>query len=105
MRRVLVKQAVRRGRHKGSGSAVLVSLTQAAGKADTRHADVIALDEALTKLATFDPRKCQLVEVRFFGGLSAAETAEVLGVSLRTVHREWSLARAWLFREIRTADE
>jgi len=101
MRRVLVNQALRRRRQKRGGSVVLVSLTEAAPVTEQRSADVVALDEALRKLAGFDDRKSQLVELRFFGGLSAEETAEVLGTSLRTVHREWSLARAWLFRELR----
>ncbi len=100
MRRVLVNQAVARGRQKRSGGAVLVSLSEAEAAAD-RSADVIALDEALMALAKFDDRKSRLVELRFFGGLNAEETAEVLGISLRTVHREWDLARAWLFRELR----
>jgi RNA polymerase sigma factor (sigma-70 family) len=58
------------------------------------------LDEALAALEKIDSRKSHLVELRFFGGLTAEETAEVLGISLRTVHREWDLARAWLFREL-----
>lgn len=100
MRRVLVNQALARQRKKRGGSAVLVSLTEA-GVALEHPADVIALDEALLALARFDDRKSRLVELRFFGGLNAEETAEVLGISLRTVHREWDLARAWLFRELR----
>ena len=65
-----------------------------------RSADIVALDEALSKLAKVDERKSHLVELRFFGGLSEAEAAQVLNSSLRTVQREWSLARAWLFREL-----
>jgi RNA polymerase sigma factor (sigma-70 family) len=60
----------------------------------------VALDEALKRLAEFDERKSQIVELRFFGGLSEEETAEVLETSLRTIQREWSLARAWLYREL-----
>ena len=100
MRRVLVSQAVGRRRHKRGGSAVLVSLSEADNASD-RTTDLAALDEALATLSELDPRKSQLVELRFFGGLTAEETAEVLGISLRTVHREWDLARAWLFRELR----
>jgi RNA polymerase sigma factor (TIGR02999 family) len=100
MRRVLVNQALARRRQKRGGSAVLVSLTEVGDEPD-RSADVIALDEALQSLARFDDRKSRVVELRFFGGLSVEETAEVLGISLRTVHREWELARAWLFRELR----
>ena len=100
MRRVLVNQAVARHRQKRGGGAVLVSLTEA-GTAVGRSAEVIALDEALNSLAKFDDRKSRVVELRFFGGLDAEETAQVLGISSRTVHREWDLARAWLFRELR----
>ena len=100
MRRVLVTQAVARRRQKRGGGAVLVSLTEAGAAAD-RSAEVVALDEALNSLAQFDDRKSRIVELRFFGGLDAEETAQVLGISSRTVHREWDLARAWLFRELR----
>ena len=62
--------------------------------------DVLALDEALTRLATFDPRKSQIVELRFFGGLSESEAAEVTNISLRTIQREWGLARAWLYQQL-----
>lgn len=99
MRRVLVNQAVARQRQKRGGDALVVSLT-AADKLPERSADVLALDDALAALEKIDSRKSQLVELRFFGGLTAEETAEVLGTSLRTVHREWDLARAWLFREL-----
>lgn len=102
MRRVLVNQALARNRHKRGGSAVLVSLTEVEAGASGRSAELTALDEALEALGKIDERKSRLVELRFFGGLSAEETAEVLGISLRTVHREWDLARAWLFRELRT---
>jgi RNA polymerase sigma-70 factor, ECF subfamily len=100
MRRVLVNQAIARHRQKRGGEAVLVSLTEAGAAAD-RSAEVIALDEALNSLAKFDDRKSRVVELRFFGGLDAEETAQVLGISSRTVHREWDLARAWLFRKLR----
>jgi RNA polymerase sigma-70 factor (ECF subfamily) len=104
MRRVLVNQAIARGRRKRGGSAILVSLT-GAGDVSHRSADMTALDEALIALSKLDTRKSELVELRFFGGLTAEETAEVLGISVRTVHREWDLARAWLFRELRGAAE
>ena len=100
MRRILVNEAISRRRRKRGGSAVQVSLT-AADEAPNRTADIVALDEALMMLARIDDRKSQLVELRFFAGLTAKETAEVLGISVRTVHREWDLARAWLFRELR----
>ena len=101
MRRVLVSHAVSRDSLKRGGDAVLVSLMEADSVADPADAEIVALDAALEKLALFDPRKSQLVELRFFGGLTAEETAEVMGSSLRSVNREWSLARAWLFRELR----
>lgn len=104
MRRILVSQALNRRRHKRGGSAVLVSLA-AADESANRSADIVALDEALMMLARIDDRRSQLVELRFFAGLTAEETAEVLGISVRTVHREWDLARAWLFRELRGPSE
>jgi RNA polymerase sigma-70 factor, ECF subfamily len=100
MRRVLVNQAIARRRQKRGGSAILVSLTEA-DTAPDRSAEIIALDEALKSLAKFDDRKSRIIELRFFGGLNAEETAEILGISSRTVHRDWDLARAWLFRELR----
>jgi RNA polymerase sigma-70 factor, ECF subfamily len=100
MRRILVNQATHRGRQKRGGSALLVSLAEA-DQASQRSADMLALDDALIKLAQIDDRRSQLVELRFFAGLTADETAQVLGVSVRTVSREWDLARAWLFRELR----
>ncbi len=102
MRRVLVNQAIARRRQKRGGGAVLVSLTEAGGATD-RTEDLLALDEALAALEKVDSRKSQLVELRFFGGLTPDETAAALGISVRTVHREWDLARAWLFRELSRA--
>lgn len=99
MRRILVNQAVASRTRKRGGSVVLVSLTEA-GAVSERSEDLAALDEAMAALSRMDPRKGELVELRFFGGLTAEETAEVLAISLRTVHREWDLARAWLFREM-----
>jgi RNA polymerase sigma-70 factor, ECF subfamily len=101
MRRILVSHAINRGRQKRGGRAVVVPLDEAQAVSGTgRSADIVALDGALMKLAKFDERKSRLVELRFFGGLSEAEAAQVLNSSLRTVQREWSLARAWLFREL-----
>lgn len=99
MRRILVNHAVARNRQKRGGEAVLVSLGEAEGIPE-RTESMIALDEALTALGQMDERKARLVELRFFGGLTAEEAAEALGISLRTVHREWDLARAWLFRAL-----
>jgi RNA polymerase sigma factor (TIGR02999 family) len=101
MRRILVNHAVSRGRRRRGGQTVVVPLDEAqAVPGAGRGADIVALDEALMKLAKVDERKSHLVELRFFGGLSEAEAAQVLNSSLRTVQREWSLARAWLFREL-----
>ena len=100
MRRLLVNRAVARRRQKRGGSAIVVSLSEADAAPD-RSAEIIALDQALESLAKFDNRKSRIIELRFFGGLNAEEAAEVLGISSRTVHREWDLARAWLFRELR----
>ena len=103
MRRVLVDHARRRRGIKQGGNVLLVSLTQANAVADKQTADVIALNDALDTLATFDERKSRIVELRFFGGLTEEETAEVLKMPLRTLQREWNLARAWLFRTLSPA--
>jgi RNA polymerase sigma factor (TIGR02999 family) len=100
MRRILVDFARSRRYTKRGGKAVQVSLEEAAILSDERGRDLIALDDALKSLAGLDPRKAQIVELRFFGGLSVEETAEVMEVSPRTVMREWNLARAWLYREL-----
>ncbi|HKR58684.1 MAG TPA: sigma-70 family RNA polymerase sigma factor [Pyrinomonadaceae bacterium] len=101
MRRILVDFARARQQDKRGGGACQVSLDEAAAVSVEQTAEFIALDEALDQLATIDPRKSRIVELRFFGGLSEEETAEVLKVSPRTVRREWSLARAWLHRELK----
>ena len=105
MRRILVDFARARHYAKRGGAAAQVSLDEAVTIHEDRSAELIALDEALKSLAEIDPRKSQVVELRFFGGLSAKETAEALKVSLRTVEREWNSARAWLYRELRGEDE
>jgi RNA polymerase sigma factor (TIGR02999 family) len=101
MRRVLVDYARRQGRDKRGGG---VSVTSLDGHAVTAapSVDVVALDEALQRLAEVDPRQCQVVELRFFGGLSVEETAEALGISPATVKREWTTAKAWLHHELTT---
>jgi len=103
MRRILVDYARSRGYAKRGGDARQVSLDEAAIVSEERATEVVALDDALKGLAEFDVRKSQIVELRFFGGLSIEETAEVLAVSPGTVMRDWTLAKAWLRREI-TAD-
>jgi len=100
MRRILVSYARSRNRAKRGGGALQVSLDEAALLSDERAAEMVALDEALERLAAVDPRKSQVVELRYFGGLSINETAEVLKVSPGTVMRDWTLAKAWLRREI-----
>jgi RNA polymerase sigma factor (TIGR02999 family) len=107
MRHLLVDHARSRNYAKRGGGAQQVTLDETAVISEDRYADLLALDEALSKLAAMDSRKSQLVELRYFGGLSAAETAEVLGVSEITVKREWLKAKAWLYRELSqgTSDE
>jgi RNA polymerase sigma factor (TIGR02999 family) len=100
MRRILVDYARSRRYAKRGGGAPRVSLNEAAVASESRSAEVVALDEALKGLAAIDPRKGQIVELRFFGGLSVEETAEVLGVSPGTVMRDWTLAKAWLRKEM-----
>lgn len=100
MRQILVDHARRRLQLKRGGDALRVSLTAANAMAEQKDADVIALDEALKSLALFDRRRSQIVELRFFGGLTEEETAEILQISLRTLQREWRLARAWLFTQL-----
>ncbi len=85
---------------KRGGGLRRVSLDEAAVVSQNRAADLIALDDALTNLAAVDPRKCQVVELRFFGGLSVEEIATIVGVSPVTVMRDWSTAKAWLHRAI-----
>ena len=100
MRRILVDYARKRGYAKRGGGACQVSLDEEFIVSEKRSADVVALDDALQSLARLDERKSRLVELRFFGGLSIEETAEVLGVSPGTVMRDWTLAKAWLRREM-----
>jgi RNA polymerase sigma factor (TIGR02999 family) len=100
MRRILVDAARSRGRVKrGDGTAVL-QLNDALDALMERGGELIALDDALTSLARFDPRKVCIIEMRFFGGLSVEETATVLNISPQSVLRDWKLARAWLTREM-----
>ena len=100
MRRILVDHARRRKKLKRGGGAFRVSLSQAENVAEEANADIIALDYALSSLSQFDARKSQIVELKFFGGLQEEAIAEVLKISLRTVQREWNLARAWLYQEL-----
>jgi RNA polymerase sigma factor (TIGR02999 family) len=101
MRRILVESARNRQRQKRGGGAVHVSLDDVQELPGSKERDLVALSEALTGLATFDVRMSQVVELRFFGGLTVEETADVLKVSPETVMRDWKTAKAWLLREIR----
>ena len=100
MRRVLVDFARSRQYQKRGGGVMKVALDEAHGVSTDRGQDLVALDEALTTLATLDERKARVIEMRFFGGLTAEETADVLEVSRETVLRDWRLARAWLMHEL-----
>lgn len=100
MRRVLVDSARARGYQKRGGGAVRVSFSESLAVIDTKGVDVIGLDDALQALSELDERQSRVVELRFFGGLSVAETAAVLGISGETVMRDWKVARAWLMREM-----
>lgn len=103
MRRILVDYS--RGRHaaKRGGKMGRSVLVETAIISDDRTADVVAIDEALTKLATHDPQQARIVELRFFSGLNTDETAEILEISPATVKRNWNMAKAWLTRELRSS--
>ncbi|MBI1764567.1 MAG: sigma-70 family RNA polymerase sigma factor [Acidobacteria bacterium] len=103
MRNILVDEARRCRAQKHGGAHLRVSLSDAANETIRNDPDLVALDDALNTLARFDERRSRIVELRFFVGLSVAETAEVLQVSPRTVAREWQLAQAWLYQELSSA--
>src|SRR5271155_5224189 len=100
MRRILTDHARARRSHKRGDGAKAISMDDALAISPEPSADLVAVDEALNQLAKVDDRKSQVVELRFFGGLSVEETAEVLKVSPETVARDWRLAKAWLLREM-----
>jgi RNA polymerase sigma factor (TIGR02999 family) len=100
IRRVLVDHARTRRRLKRGGSAVKVSLFDDIGATDGVNLDVVALEHALSELAKLDPQQERIIELRFFAGLSIEDTAEALSISPATVKREWTTARAWLYREM-----
>lgn len=104
MRRVLVDAARARAARKRGGDVRHVPLPDGLALPAPNGTDLVALDDALRELATFDPRKEKVVELRYFGGLSVEETAEALGVSSETVMRDWKTARLWLRRELRRAN-
>jgi RNA polymerase sigma factor (TIGR02999 family) len=104
MRRVLVDHARAHHARKRASGGFRVDLTEGLAIAQPRQVDLIALDRALEELAALDERQARLVEMRFFGGLTADEAADALQVSLATANRDWALARAWLFRRLKQTD-
>jgi RNA polymerase sigma-70 factor (ECF subfamily) len=103
MRRILVSHARARRAAKRGGGETCITLEEGLAAAPERDVNLLALDEALKRLEALDADKSRMVELRFFSGLSVEETAEVMGVSPRTVDRQWQIAKAWLYREIRAA--
>lgn len=100
MRQILVDHARSRGSAKRGGGEVAIELEEGLAAAPSPEASLLELDEALKRLEALDPRKSQVVEMRYFGGLSVEETAEALKVSAETVRRDWKMAQAWLHREL-----
>lgn len=102
MRRILVDHARTRKRDKRGGDGVKLQLDEAINIAEGRSdIDLVALDEALDRLAALDKRQARVVELRYFSGMTEADTAEILGISPATVRRDWSMAKAWLYRQLR----
>jgi len=104
MRRIMVRHARQRNAAKRGGGAIKVSLDECAALTPTRADELLALDEALEKLAAFDQRQANVVEMRYFGGLTMDEIAEVLKIHVNTVTRDWTAARAWLFAALSGED-
>lgn len=104
MRRILVDHARRRGAAKRGGNRHRISLHDDLVIESNRDEDLLSLENALSKLTKLDPRQAQMIELRFFGGLSVAEVAKVMGISTRSVEREWTMVRAWLRRELSRSD-
>jgi len=100
MRQILIDRARKRHAGKRGGGVPEISLDRALNFAEAPSPDLLVLDEALSRLQALDDRQCQVVEMRFFAGMSEEEIAEVLGVSARTINREWRMARAWLYKEV-----
>lgn len=100
MRQILIDRARKRHAGKRGGGAPEISLDRAIDVAEAHSGNLLLLEEALRRLEKVDSRQCQVVEMRFFGGMQEEEIAEVLGVSIRTVNREWRMARAWLYKEL-----
>jgi RNA polymerase sigma factor, TIGR02999 family len=104
MRRILVDHARQQQALKRAGGAIRVTLDECAAVTQTRAAELLALDEALEKLAALDQRKARVVEMRYFGGLTMEEIADVLKIHVNTVTRDWTAARAWLFASLSGED-
>ncbi len=104
MRRILVENARRKRRLKHGGDRQRIELNEVAAAEEPRSLDLLALDEALTKFATIEPAKAELVKLRFFAGLTMPEAAAALGISLATAERHWTVARTWLYVEIGDQD-
>ncbi len=104
MRRILVDFARAQQSEKRGGKEIQVSLSEAANVTQGRSAGLVALDDALQSLAELDSRQARVIELRYFAGLNLEETAEALKVSVGTVRRDWSLAKAWLFRELNSKE-
>ena len=100
MRQILIERARARGALKRGGVQARVTLDEGLLAADSPHIDLLALDEALQRLEAIDPEQARLVELRFFGGLTIEEAAEAMNISAATVKRHWTIARAWLAREL-----
>jgi RNA polymerase sigma factor (TIGR02999 family) len=105
MRRILVERARARGRIKRGGDRQRVDLADQAAASDDSPVDLVALDDALRRLEAFDKRKCEVVMLKYFAGLTNDEVAAALGVSSATVRNEWTFARAWLLRELAAHDD
>jgi RNA polymerase sigma factor (TIGR02999 family) len=104
MRRILVDYARNQHAVKRGGDRYKVTLDEKIALLEERNLDLVALDDALNLLASIDARKSQLVELRFFAGLTIEETAEVLGISVATAKRDWTMAKVWLYREVKKED-
>jgi RNA polymerase sigma factor (TIGR02999 family) len=104
MRRVLVDHARANCRAKRGGAAHKVSLEETINLFQKQDEQIVELDAALTRLREIDSRKCEVVELRYFAGMSVEETAEVLGISCNTVMRDWNMAKAWLYQELKKSD-
>jgi RNA polymerase sigma factor (TIGR02999 family) len=104
MRQILVDHARRHRAAKRSGNRHRITLDDNLVIESNRNVDLLAIEDALTKLTKLDPRQAQMIELRFFGGLSIEEVAKVMGISKRSVEREWTMVRAWLRRELSRSD-